>query len=190
MTDEKGSDEKILCASLRDPAWSRVHDIHDLQPEFRDEIEHFFQVYKAREKSVDARLRQPGRGDSDDRRRPNEARRHVARRVSAHPAYDVHQHLWPEAFIAELVPGASRRASTDPCSDSPASWNPRPTSTPTTWQSVSLLDRHGIDVAVVSIPPGYVSDPDELARAYHNGDPRAGRRFWGPDPGARCGKLP
>ena len=34
MTDEKGSDEKILCASLRDPAWSRVHDIHDLQPGF------------------------------------------------------------------------------------------------------------------------------------------------------------
>jgi inorganic pyrophosphatase len=50
MTDEKGSDEKILCASLRDPAWSRVHDIHDLQPEFRDEIEHFFQVYKQLEK--------------------------------------------------------------------------------------------------------------------------------------------
>ncbi len=24
----------------------RVHDVHDIQPEFRDEIEHFFQVYK------------------------------------------------------------------------------------------------------------------------------------------------
>jgi hypothetical protein len=24
----------------------RVHDIHDVQPELRDEIEHFFQVYK------------------------------------------------------------------------------------------------------------------------------------------------
>jgi inorganic pyrophosphatase len=46
MTDEKGSDEKIICASRRDPAWLRVHDIHDLQPEYRDEIEHFFQVYK------------------------------------------------------------------------------------------------------------------------------------------------
>jgi inorganic pyrophosphatase len=23
-----------------------VHDIHDIQPEFRDEIEHFVQVYK------------------------------------------------------------------------------------------------------------------------------------------------
>jgi inorganic pyrophosphatase len=46
MVDEKGKDEKILCASLHDPAWLRVHDIHDLQPEYRDEIEHFFQVYK------------------------------------------------------------------------------------------------------------------------------------------------
>ena len=46
MRDEKGDDEKILCASSRDPAWMRVHDIHDLQPEYRDEIEHFFQVYK------------------------------------------------------------------------------------------------------------------------------------------------
>ncbi len=54
MTDEKGADEKILCTSLRDPAWSRVHDIHDLQPEFRDEIEHFFQVYKDLEKKKTA----------------------------------------------------------------------------------------------------------------------------------------
>jgi inorganic pyrophosphatase len=46
MVDEQGRDEKILCASLRDPAWLRVRDIEDLQPEYRDEIEHFFQVYK------------------------------------------------------------------------------------------------------------------------------------------------
>jgi inorganic pyrophosphatase len=54
MTDEKGKDEKILCASLRDPAWLRVHDVHDLQPEYRDEIEHFFQVYKDLEKKKTA----------------------------------------------------------------------------------------------------------------------------------------
>ncbi len=46
MTDEKGADEKVICTSLNDPSWQRVHDIHDLQPEYRDEIEHFFQVYK------------------------------------------------------------------------------------------------------------------------------------------------
>ncbi len=54
MTDEKGPDEKVLCTSLNDPAWSRVHDIHDLQPEYRDEIEHFFQVYKQLEKKKTA----------------------------------------------------------------------------------------------------------------------------------------
>ena len=49
MTDEKGPDEKVLCVPLRDPAFMRVHDVHDIAPEFRDEIEHFFQVYKALE---------------------------------------------------------------------------------------------------------------------------------------------
>ena len=37
-----------------DPSFTRVHDIHDLQPEFRDEIEHFFQVYKDLEKKKTA----------------------------------------------------------------------------------------------------------------------------------------
>ncbi len=46
MTDEKGPDEKIILVPLRDTAWMRVHDVHDIPPEFRDEIEHFFQVYK------------------------------------------------------------------------------------------------------------------------------------------------
>ena len=46
MTDEKGPDEKVICVPLKDPAWMRVSDVHDIPPEFRDEIEHFFQVYK------------------------------------------------------------------------------------------------------------------------------------------------
>jgi inorganic pyrophosphatase len=46
MTDEKGPDEKVICVPLKDPSFLRVADIHDIQPEFRDEIEHFFQVYK------------------------------------------------------------------------------------------------------------------------------------------------
>ena len=49
MTDEKGPDEKVLFVPLKDTAWMRVHDIHDIPPEFRDEIEHFFQVYKTLE---------------------------------------------------------------------------------------------------------------------------------------------
>src|SRR5919201_1386240 len=46
MRDEKGPDEKIICVPLQDPGFMRVHDVHDIAPEFRAEIEHFFQVYK------------------------------------------------------------------------------------------------------------------------------------------------
>ena len=46
MTDEKGPDEKILCVPLRDPMWSHVEDLRDLNENLLNEIEHFFQVYK------------------------------------------------------------------------------------------------------------------------------------------------
>jgi len=46
MADEKGPDEKIICVPLRDPAYSHIHDVHDIPAAFREEIEHFFQVYK------------------------------------------------------------------------------------------------------------------------------------------------
>ncbi|GIV00237.1 MAG: inorganic pyrophosphatase [Actinomycetota bacterium] len=46
MRDEKGPDEKILCVPLRDPMWSYVQDLSDLNPNLLNEIEHFFAVYK------------------------------------------------------------------------------------------------------------------------------------------------
>ena len=46
MWDEKGQDQKILAVPLRDPAWSYVQDLGDLRPNLRNEIEHFFAVYK------------------------------------------------------------------------------------------------------------------------------------------------
>lgn len=46
MRDEKGPDEKILCVPLRDPMWSHVEDLGDLNPNLLNEIEHFFAVYK------------------------------------------------------------------------------------------------------------------------------------------------
>jgi inorganic pyrophosphatase len=46
MSDEKGPDEKVLCVPLGDPALGRMHDVHDLGGELRDEIEHFFRRYK------------------------------------------------------------------------------------------------------------------------------------------------
>jgi inorganic pyrophosphatase len=51
MSDEKGPDEKILCVPLGDPFYMNVHDIHDVNSELRDEIEHFFQRYKDLEPS-------------------------------------------------------------------------------------------------------------------------------------------
>jgi inorganic pyrophosphatase len=77
MTDEKGSDEKIILVPLRDPAWMRVHDIHDIQPEFRDEIEHFFQVYKDLE---DAKTETRGFGNRADAERVIEEARRRKRR--------------------------------------------------------------------------------------------------------------
>jgi inorganic pyrophosphatase len=66
MTDEKGLDDKIICVSSRDPSFRHVADIHDIQSEFRDEIEHFFQVYKdLEEKKTETR----GFGNRDEAER-------------------------------------------------------------------------------------------------------------------------
>jgi inorganic pyrophosphatase len=46
MSDEKGPDEKIICVPINDPTWARLADIHDVPSGLRDEVEHFFQVYK------------------------------------------------------------------------------------------------------------------------------------------------
>jgi inorganic pyrophosphatase len=49
MRDEKGPDEKILCVPLRDPTWSEIRDLTDLNENLLNEIEHFFAVYKTLE---------------------------------------------------------------------------------------------------------------------------------------------
>src|SRR4051812_39931461 len=46
MRDEHGPDEKILCVPLRDPMWSQIERLGDLNGNLLNEIEHFFQVYK------------------------------------------------------------------------------------------------------------------------------------------------
>ncbi len=46
MTDEAGSDDKLLCVPAGDPRMEHLRDIHHV-PEFdRREIEHFFLIYK------------------------------------------------------------------------------------------------------------------------------------------------
>ena len=46
MEDDKGIDDKILCVPLDDPAWNTLDSLDDLPKQLRDEIEHFFSVYK------------------------------------------------------------------------------------------------------------------------------------------------
>jgi inorganic pyrophosphatase len=47
-----------------DPAWERVADIHDVAAELRNEIEHFFQVYKDLERHAMTETR--GYGNRSD----------------------------------------------------------------------------------------------------------------------------
>jgi inorganic pyrophosphatase len=49
MEDEKGEDLKVLCVPATDPRWSAVTDIDDVPSHLLDEIQHFFEVYKALE---------------------------------------------------------------------------------------------------------------------------------------------
>ena len=63
MTDEKGRDEKILCVPLRDPMWSQVQDLRDLNENLLNEIEHFFSVYKDLEHK---RVETAGFGDREE----------------------------------------------------------------------------------------------------------------------------
>jgi inorganic pyrophosphatase len=46
MKDDKGIDDKVLCVPLQDPAWNTLNVLEDLPRPLRDEIAHFFSVYK------------------------------------------------------------------------------------------------------------------------------------------------
>jgi len=46
MEDDQGIDDKVLCVPLKDPAWNRLEKLEDLAVQLRDEIAHFFSVYK------------------------------------------------------------------------------------------------------------------------------------------------
>jgi inorganic pyrophosphatase len=46
MHDEAGEDDKIICVPCNDPNWTRVETLDDLPKQLRDEIEHFFSIYK------------------------------------------------------------------------------------------------------------------------------------------------
>jgi inorganic pyrophosphatase len=46
MEDDKGIDDKVLCVPLTDPAWNTLETLEDVSNQLRDEIAHFFSVYK------------------------------------------------------------------------------------------------------------------------------------------------
>jgi len=49
MTDDAGPDAKILCVPAGDARWEKVTDLDGLPAHLTDEIQHFFDVYKALE---------------------------------------------------------------------------------------------------------------------------------------------
>jgi inorganic pyrophosphatase len=46
MSDEHGLDDKVVCVPLDDPNWNTVENIDDIGQSLRDEISHFFSIYK------------------------------------------------------------------------------------------------------------------------------------------------
>jgi inorganic pyrophosphatase len=44
--DERGQDDKLLCVPCSDPNWSDMHSLGDVPEGLRNEIEHFFAIYK------------------------------------------------------------------------------------------------------------------------------------------------
>ena len=46
MRDEKGTDDKVLCVPHSDPNWNTMERLEDIAQPLRDEISHFFSIYK------------------------------------------------------------------------------------------------------------------------------------------------
>jgi inorganic pyrophosphatase len=84
MRDDKGQDDKVVCVPYDDPNWNHMETLDDIPQPLRDEISHFFSVYKTPEGKVvkvdgwhekekalevieDARRRHAEEGPADDR---------------------------------------------------------------------------------------------------------------------------
>ena len=46
MRDQNAQDNKILCVPVTDPNWSHIERLDDISMTLRDEISHFFSIYK------------------------------------------------------------------------------------------------------------------------------------------------
>lgn len=52
MKDEKGPDEKIICAATKDPRHDELQSLDDLEGHVLKEVTHFFEVYKELEEKT------------------------------------------------------------------------------------------------------------------------------------------
>ena len=52
MRDDKGVDDKVLCVPVSDPNWNSMESLEDIPQPLRDEISHFFSIYKQPEGKV------------------------------------------------------------------------------------------------------------------------------------------
>jgi inorganic pyrophosphatase len=52
MRDDKGQDDKVLCVPCNDPNWNTMEKLDDIPQALRDEISHFFSIYKTPEGKV------------------------------------------------------------------------------------------------------------------------------------------
>src|SRR3954452_14529196 len=52
MRDDKGQDDKVLCVPCQDPNWNGYDTLDDIPLQLRDEISHFFGMYKEPEGKV------------------------------------------------------------------------------------------------------------------------------------------
>ena len=82
MEDDKGIDDKVLCVPIQDPAWNTLDKLDDLPKALRDEIEHFFSVYKDLEQK---RVRVDGWYSREDALEEIEAARERCRKDGGGP---------------------------------------------------------------------------------------------------------
>ena len=52
MRDDEGQDDKVVCVPFSDPNWNTFKSLDDLSMQLRDEISHFFGMYKEPEGKV------------------------------------------------------------------------------------------------------------------------------------------
>ena len=145
MDDEAGPDAKIICVPPTEPRWQDVHDIADLTPQLVNEIEHFFEVYKALEpgKYVEhQRPRRPVGGVAGDRgvaqplRRPRPLNRPAATAALERGSTDAA--LRPSA-AAPIAPACSPRRRTP--AEAPVGSPTSRAARRTTWRSAAGTDR-------------------------------------------------